>query len=105
MQNVTPYMVDEQREREEPSYSFLGGVTGFVCYWLAFAIPFFIYGPNTIFFLLYTWPLFLALMPVSVLIGIVLSMLLRGQLLFTVGGTGMAVVCLFWMLFSFLTGW
>lgn len=105
MLNITQITIDEQREREEPSYSFLGGVTGFVFYWLAFAIPFFVYGPNTVFFLLYTWPFFLALMPVSVLIGITLSMLSRGNILITVGGTGIAVVCLFWMLFSFLTGW
>ncbi|MDN0122941.1 DUF3561 family protein [Yersinia aleksiciae] len=105
MQNVTQMMIDEQRERDEPSYSFLGGVTGFVFYWLVFAIPFFVYGPNTVFFLLYTWPFFLALMPVSVLIGIVLSVLSRGNLLVTIGGSGIAVLCLFWMLFSFLTGW
>ncbi|WP_392432236.1 DUF3561 family protein [Yersinia sp. HM-2024] len=105
MLNITQITIDEQREREEPSYSFLGGVTGFVFYWLAFAIPFVVYGPNTVFFLLYTWPFFLALMPVSVLIGITLSMLSRGNVLITVGGAGIAVVCLFWMLFSFLTGW
>lgn len=105
MLNITQITIDEQREREELSYSFLGGVTGFVFYWLAFAIPFFVYGPNTVFFLLYTWPFFLALMPVSVLIGITLSMLSRGNVLITVGGAGIAVVCLFWMLFSFLTGW
>ncbi|MFV8768393.1 DUF3561 family protein, partial [Yersinia enterocolitica] len=45
MLNITQITIDEQREREEPSYSFLGGVTGFVFYWLAFAIPFFVYGP------------------------------------------------------------
>lgn len=38
MQNVTQIMNDEQQEEEEPSYSFSGGVTGFVFYWLAFAI-------------------------------------------------------------------
>ncbi|CNF08383.1 DUF3561 family protein [Yersinia nurmii] len=105
MQNVTQIIVSKQREREEPSHSFLGGIAGFTFYWLAFAIPFLVYGPNTVFFLLYTWPFFLALMPVSVLIGIALSMLLRGNVLFTLGGTGIAVICLFWMLFSFLTGW
>ncbi|MEY4922495.1 MAG: inner membrane protein ygbE [Pseudomonadota bacterium] len=105
MQNVTQITIDEQCEQEESSYPFLGGVTGFIFYWLAFAIPFLVYGSNTVFFLLYTWPLFLALMPVSVLIGIALSMLTRDNLFFTVGGTGVVVVCLFWMLFSFLTGW
>ncbi|SUI39148.1 Inner membrane protein ygbE [Serratia marcescens] len=76
MQNVTPILIDSKQskqEREEPSYSFLGGVSGFVFYWLAFALPFLVYGSNTLFFLLYTWPFFLALMPLSVLIGITLQ--------------------------------
>ncbi|AJI94751.1 inner membrane protein ygbE [Yersinia ruckeri] len=105
MQNVTQIMIDEQQETEEPSHSFFGGISGFSFYWLAFAVPFLVYGSNTVFFLLYTWPFFLALMPVSVLIGIVLSLFLRGNIVFTLAGTGMAVMCLFWMLFSFLSGW
>ncbi|MNH39822.1 Inner membrane protein YgbE [compost metagenome] len=68
-------------------------------------MPFLVYGSNTLFFLLYTWPFFLALMPVSVLIGITLSMLLRGRLLLTLLLTGVIVLCLFWLVFSFLTGW
>ena len=91
MQNVTPILIDSKQskqEREEPSYSFLGGVSGFVFYWLAFALPFLVYGSNTLFFLLYTWPFFLALMPLSVLIGITLSMLLRGRLILTLLLTG-----------------
>lgn len=104
MQNVSPVLIDSTLEKEEPSYSFLGGVCGFVFYWLAFAVPFLVYGSNTLFFLLYTWPFFLALMPVSVLIGITLSMLLRGRLL-TLLLTGVIVLCLFWLVFSFLTGW
>ncbi|MDT3252027.1 DUF3561 family protein [Serratia sp. root2] len=105
MQNVSPVLIDSTPEKEEPSYSFLGGVCGFVFYWLAFAVPFLVYGSNTLFFLLYTWPFFLALMPVSVLIGITLSMLLRGRLLLTLLLTGAIVLCLFWLVFSFLTGW
>ncbi|BEM26557.1 TPA: DUF3561 family protein [Serratia marcescens] len=108
MQNVTPILIDakqSKQEREEPSYSFLGGVSGFVFYWLAFALPFLVYGSNTLFFLLYTWPFFLALMPLSVLIGITLSMLLRGRLILTLLLTGAIVLCLFWLVFSFLTGW
>jgi hypothetical protein len=108
MQNVTPILIDakqSKQEREEPSYSFLGGVSGFVFYWLAFALPFLVYGSNTLFFLLYTWPFFLALMPLSVLIGITLSMLLRGRLILTLRLTGTIVLCLFWLVFSFLTGW
>ncbi|HGM5833996.1 TPA: DUF3561 family protein [Serratia marcescens] len=108
MQNVTPILIDakqSKQEREEPSYSFLGGVSGFVFYWLAFALPFLVYGSNTLFFLLYTWPFFLALMPLSVLIGITLSMLLRGRLILTLLLTGTIVLCLFWLVFSFLSGW
>ncbi|CAI0736726.1 Inner membrane protein ygbE [Serratia entomophila] len=105
MQNVTPILIDSKQDKEEPSYSFLGGVCGFAFYWLAFAVPFLVYGSNTLFFLLYTWPFFLALMPVSVLIGIALSMLLRGRLILTLLLTGAIVLCLFWLVFSFLTGW
>ncbi|WP_114196020.1 DUF3561 family protein [Edaphovirga cremea] len=111
MQNISPIPLEQSRpdnparEKEEPSYSFLGGVAGFFCYWLAFSIPFLIYGSNTLFFLLYTWPFFLALMPVSVVIGITLSMLMRGNIWLTLLTTALVVICLFWMVFSFLTGW
>jgi hypothetical protein len=37
--------------------------------------PFLIYGSNTLFFFLYTWPFFLALMPVAVVVGIALHSL------------------------------
>lgn len=97
--------VAERRDGEEPSYSFLGGSAGFIFYWLAFALPFVVYGANTLFFLLYTWPFFLTLMPVSVLAGIAISMLLRGHVLLTLLLSGAVVICLFWLLFSFLTGW
>ncbi|TQI78903.1 uncharacterized protein DUF3561 [Serratia fonticola] len=105
MQNATPILIDAKQEQEEPSYSFLGGTTGFVFYWLAFTVPFMVYGSNTLFFLLYTWPFFLALMPVSVLVGIAFSMVLRGRLILTLLLTGVAVICLFWLVFSFLSGW
>ncbi|OMQ22245.1 DUF3561 family protein [Serratia oryzae] len=105
MQDITPVLTNSQQEQEEPSYSFLGGISGFVFYWLAFAVPFLVYGSNTLFFLLYTWPFFLALMPVSVLVGITVSMLLRGKLLFTLLTTGVLVISLFWLIFSFLSGW
>ncbi|ATA19338.1 uncharacterized protein DUF3561 [Gibbsiella quercinecans] len=105
MQNVTPILAGAKQEKEEPSYSFLGGVSGFVFYWLAFAVPFLVYGPNTLFFLLYTWPFFLALMPLSVLIGITFSMILRERQLLTLLLTGVTVMCLFWLVFSSLSGW
>ncbi|MBC3378745.1 DUF3561 family protein [Serratia fonticola] len=105
MQNATPLVIDSQLEQEDPSYSFLGGTGGFVFYWLAFTVPFMVYGSNTLFFLLYTWPFFLALMPASVLLGIVFSVVLRGRLFLTLLLTGITVICLFWLVFSFLSGW
>lgn len=106
MQNVTQiFATEEEREYEESSCSFVGALSGFAFYWLAFAIPFLVYGSNTLFFLLYTWPFFLALMPVSVLIGIGLGMVLRGHHWLIIAGSGIAVICLFWLVFSQLTGW
>ncbi|ACY83547.1 hypothetical protein ETAE_0700 [Edwardsiella piscicida] len=92
-------------EREEPSYAFSGGVLGFVFYWLAFALPFVVYGTNTLLFMLYTWPFFLALLPVSVLVGILIHRLLSGRLLFSVPLCALLVVTLFWQTFSLLSGW
>lgn len=93
------------QERDDPSYSMMGGCSGFVFFWLAFAIPFLVYGSNTLFFLLYTWPFFIALMPVSVLIGIAFSMLVSGSLWKTLLLTGLVVISMFWTVFSFLSGW
>lgn len=106
MQNVTPLLArKDEREREETSWSFPGGVMGFVSWWVALAIPFLLYGSNTLFFFLYTWPFFLALLPVSVLIGVAISVVLRGQLLWTLLITAALVICLFWLLFTLLSGW
>lgn len=111
MQTISQFFHDitgkkpEAESREEPSYSMIGGCTGFVFFWLALAIPFIIYGSNTLFFLLYTWPFFLALIPISVLIGIALSTLFGGSLLKALPLTGLVVMCVFWMVFSFLSGW
>jgi len=106
MQNVTPMLArKDDRDPEETSWSFPGGVVGFAAYWFALAIPFLLYGSNTLFFFLYTWPFFLALLPVSVLTGIASSLLLRGHLLWMIVVTVAAVVCLFWLLFTLLSGW
>jgi len=80
-------------------------VAGFACYWFALAIPFMLYGSNTLFFFLYTWPFFLALLPVSVLVGIIASVLLRGHLIWTLLLTVVVVIGLFWLLFTLLSGW
>jgi hypothetical protein len=95
----------DSADNEDPSYSMQGGFIGFVFYWLAFAIPFLVYGSNTLFFLLYTWPFFLALMPVSVLIGIAFSMLFGGGWFTTSLASAVCVIGMFWTVFSFLSGW
>ncbi|MBV4368869.1 DUF3561 family protein [Erwinia sp. BNK-24-b] len=105
MHNVTPMLARKDDNQEEPSWSFPGGVAGFACYWFALAIPFMLYGSNTLFFFLYTWPFFLALLPVSVLVGIVASVLLRGHLIWTLLLTVVVVIGLFWLLFTLLSGW
>ncbi|MXP49635.1 DUF3561 family protein [Pantoea sp. Eser] len=106
MQNITPMLArKDERTPDEPHSSLPGGIIGFVAYWCALAIPFLLYGSNTLFFFLYTWPFFLALLPVSVLMGIALNTLLRGQLLWTTIATVILVICLFWLMFAFLSGW
>src|SRR5471030_1602232 len=96
---------DRADDAEDPSYSMFGGTAGFIFYWLAFAIPFVMYGSNTLFFFLYTWPFFLALVPISVLIGIAFSMLFSGNWWQTLLASGVAVMGMFWTVFSFLSGW
>lgn len=76
----------------------------FVSWLLALGIPFLLYGPNTLFFFLYTWPFFLALMPVSVIIGIALHLLVKGKILFSIMFTLLAVGALFGALFIWLLG-
>ncbi|HEY0211212.1 DUF3561 family protein [Acerihabitans sp.] len=94
-----------ERAAEEPSYGFWGAMAGFIFYWLAFAVPILTYGANALFFLLYTWPFFLALIPVSVVIGLVFSVLLAGRLVLMIISIGLSVFCLFWLVFALLTGW
>ena len=50
---------------DETTWSLSGAAVGFISWLLALGIPFLLYGSNTLFFLLYTWPFFLALMPVG----------------------------------------
>jgi len=105
MQNVTPVLVrKESPVPDDPSWSFPGGVVGFASWWVALATTFLMYGSNTMFFLLYTWPFFMALLPVSVLAGIAVSTVLRGQLVWTTLITIPFVLCLFWLLFRQIVG-
>ncbi|QTF07292.1 DUF3561 family protein [Brenneria izadpanahii] len=109
MQNVTQLGVaktDTMRDEDDGFSSlFLGAGVGFSFYCLAFNIPFLVYGANTAFFLmLYTWPFFLALMPLSVVIGVGFSVVLNGNVWYTLSATGLSVICLFWLVFSLLVG-
>lgn len=106
MQNITPLLArKDDTNPDEPRSLLPGCVIGFLAYWCALAIPFLLFGSNTLFFFLYTWPFFLALLPVAVVAGIALNTLLSGQWLWTVLATVILVVSLFWLMFSFLSGW
>gem|GEM_PF-220826 len=106
MQNVTSLLTKKDRSNhDEASWTFPGGVSGFAAWWISLASVFLLYGANTLFFFLYTWPLFLALLPVSVLIGITINVVLQGYLIRTVPVTLFLVGCLFWVLFFQLSGW
>ncbi len=94
-----------ERGTEEPAYGFWGAMAGFIFYWVAFAVPILIYGANALFFLLYTWPFFLALLPLSVLIGIIIGTLLSTRIWLMILCSGLSVFSLFWLVFSLLTGW
>ncbi|HAE3295035.1 TPA_asm: DUF3561 family protein [Salmonella enterica subsp. enterica serovar Cerro] len=102
--NITFTRSDAFMVDDDATSAFPGAVVGFVAWLLALGIPFLLYGPNTLFFFLYTWPFFLALMPVSVIIGIALHLLVKGKILFSIMFTLLAVGALFGALFIWLLG-
>lgn len=77
--NITLTNSESLTEDEETTWSLPGAVVGFVSWLCALAIPMLIYGSNTLFFFIYTWPFFLALMPVAVVVGIALHSLMDGS--------------------------
>ncbi|QLR44387.1 DUF3561 family protein [Enterobacter sp. RHBSTW-00994] len=89
---------------DETTWSLSGAFVGFISWLLALGIPFLIYGGNTFFFFLYTWPFFLALMPVAIVVGIALHSLLNGKLLYSAVVTIVTVVLMFGLLFLWLMG-
>jgi dolichyl-phosphate-mannose--protein O-mannosyl transferase len=103
-QNITISRSENITTSEETTWSFPGAIVGFVAWLLALAIPFMLYGSNTLFFFLYTWPFFLALMPVAVVVGIALHSLLDGKLLYSAMTTIVMVVAMFGALFMWLMG-
>ncbi|MCT4708517.1 DUF3561 family protein [Enterobacteriaceae bacterium H11S18] len=89
---------------DETTWSLPGAFIGFLSWLLALGIPFLAYGSNTLFFFLYTWPFFLALMPVAVVVGIALHSLVRGKLLYSCLATVVTVGLMFGVLFMWLMG-
>ena len=104
-QNITiPRSQSMTPTADETTWSFPGAIVGFVAWLLALAIPFIFYGSNTLFFFLYTWPFFLALLPVSVVVGVALHSLLDGRLRYSCVATLVAVAAMFGVLFLWLLG-
>ncbi|WP_407219595.1 DUF3561 family protein [Enterobacter hormaechei] len=108
MRNSENYMITTGSEPlttdDETTWSFPGAIVGFASWLLALGIPFLIYGGNTLFFFLYTWPFFLALMPVAVVVGVALHSLFNGKLLYSTFITIATVVVIFDLLFLWLMG-
>lgn len=108
MRNSENYMITTGSEPlttdDETTWSFPGAIVGFVSWLLALGIPFLIYGGNTLFFFLYTWPFFLALMPVAVVVGIALHSLMDGKLRYSIVFTLVTVGIMFGALFMWLLG-
>lgn len=106
MQNVTPLLTRQPVPPEDRGGASLsGGVIGLFAYLFALITPFFYFGASVLFFFLYTWPFFLALLPVSVIVGIALSIWLNRRLVLTLLFTLLIVICCFWLLLSCLAGW
>ncbi len=93
---------DTLSDTEYTAWSLPGGIIGFVSWLLALGFPFLMYGSNTLFFFLYTWPFFLALMPVAVVVGVALHSLLARRLLLSCIATLFGVGLMFGVLFLWL---
>ena len=102
--NITLTNSESLTEDEETTWSLSGAVVGFVSWLCALAIPMLIYGSNTRFFFIYTWPFFLALMPVAVVVGIALHSLMDGKLRYSIVFTLVTVGIMFAALFMWLLG-
>jgi len=105
MRNSSNYYIplaDSRAMPEEKAWSLPGAIVGFLSWLLALGMPFLLYGLNTLFFFLYTWPFFLALMPLSVVIGIAMYSLLNGKLVLTTLTTLLLVALMFGVLLLWL---
>ncbi|WP_105648084.1 DUF3561 family protein [Cronobacter dublinensis] len=105
MRNTTNMIVtqaDTVPAVEETTWAWPGAVVGFISWLLALGVPFLLYGSNTLFFLLYTWPFFLALMPVAVVVGVAVFSLLERKLVYSSLATLISVGLMFGLLFFWL---
>lgn len=96
--------VISEEQKENTSYALIGGIIGFLFYWLGFTIPFLVYGLSIHLLLLYTWPFFMALIPLSVFIGAGINILFSGRILISVPLCGILVVALYWQMFTAVSG-
>ncbi|EMH4163639.1 DUF3561 family protein [Pluralibacter gergoviae] len=104
-QNMTIARSDSMMsDPEETIWSLSGAAVGFLAWLMALGIPFLLYGRNTLLFFLYTWPFFLALLPVAVVVGVALHSLLGGRLAWSISTTLIAVAAMFGLLFLWLLG-
>src|SRR5690606_10847601 len=105
MRNSENYMITTGSEPlttdDETTWSFPGAIVGFVWWLLALGIPFLIYGGNTLFFFLYTWPFFLALMPVAVVVIVLVNYVFNCLLRYS---TILSIAC-FVVIFGLLFVW
>ena len=105
MRNSSNYYIplaDSRPTPEEKAWSLPGAIIGFFSWLLALGMPFLLYGLNTLFFFLYTWPFFLALMPLSVVIGIAMYSLSGAKLLLSALTTLLLVAVMFGVLLLWL---
>lgn len=105
MRNSSNYYIslaDSRPPPEEKAWSLPGAIIGFFSWLLALGMPFLLYGLNTLFFFLYTWPFFLALMPLAVVIGIAMYSLSGAKLLLSALTTLLLVAVMFGVLLLWL---
>lgn len=103
-QNTTITTTESLTDGGETNWSLPGAIIGFAAWLLALGVPFLFYGSNTLFFFLYTWPFFLALLPVAIIVGIALHSLVNGKLLYSIMLSVATIAVMFGSLFMWLMG-
>ncbi|ACS84675.1 DUF3561 family protein [Musicola paradisiaca] len=107
MQSVTPLSgSDAHSDLEEDTSSSSGALAGFCFYLLVFSLLLLMYEPgSTLLLMLYTWPFFLALMPLSILAGVVCRVLWPHHVVLMLLCCGGSIFAMFWLVFSLIVGW